>query len=84
MPRPTIYYDTYFRYESRDLHELSIRLASFLMRLVEIGIDDYGVDKGTWYVEVQYACSVGQARKLGFSAEEIRELKKGTWYADAL
>jgi len=77
MPKPTVYYETYFRYESRDLHELSVELAFFLNRLVEAGIDDYSVDKTQWYVEVQYACSVGQARKLGFSAAEIRELKKG-------
>jgi hypothetical protein len=68
-------YDTYFRLESHDQRELSKALIDFLHRLDFVEIDDYVVDKDERSVEVHYACTVAQARMLGFTAGQIRELR---------
>ena len=65
----------YFREENHDQHELSRSLIEFLHRLDFVEIDDYVVDKDESSVEVRYACTLAQARTLGFTSEQIRDLK---------
>ena len=77
MTRTGERYDTYYRLESHDQGELSKALIDFLHRLDFVEIDDYVVDKDDRSVEVRYACTVAQARTLGFTAQQIRELKGG-------
>ena len=77
MTRTSERYDTYFRFESHDQRELSKALIDFLHRLEFVEIDDYEIDKDEMSVEVRYACTLAQARTLGFTAQQIRELKHG-------